>query len=116
MWNGEHFVQLRDPAHPEALGSGEGCLVDQVFGQSWAFQVGLGRILPRAETVKALESLWRYNFTPDVGPFREKMARGRWYAAAGEGGLILCTWPRGGAEDLRAAETASPRSAPPETH
>jgi non-lysosomal glucosylceramidase len=65
-----------------------------VLGQSWAWQVDLGRVLPQKETVSALKSLWRYNFTPDVGPFREANKPGRWYAMPGEAGLLMCTFPR----------------------
>src|SRR5205807_4378139 len=60
------------------------------------WQVGLGRVLPKDKTVSALRALWKYNFAPDVGPWREVYKPGRWYAMPGEAGLIMCTWPRGG--------------------
>ena len=89
-----YFISKPDPKHPEAINSGAGCEIDQVFGQSWAFQVGLPRVLPEVETVTALKSLWRYNFTPDVGPYRQVYKPGRWYAMPGEAGLLMCTFPR----------------------
>ncbi|MDX9975608.1 MAG: GH116 family glycosyl-hydrolase [FCB group bacterium] len=96
LFNGEYFFQKLDPAHADAIGVGDGCHIDQVFGQSWAFQVGLGRLYAEEPTRKALHALWRYNFTPDVGPFKEVYKKGRPYALAGDGGLIMCTWPKGG--------------------
>jgi hypothetical protein len=51
-------------------------------------------VLPEKETLTALRALWRYNFSPDVGPYREVMKPGRWYAMAGEAGLLMCTFPR----------------------
>lgn len=94
LFDGEYFINKVDPAHKDSINSGTGCHIDQVFGQSWAFQVGLGRVLPPAETLASLKSLWRYNFTPDVGPYRQEMKQGRWYAMPGEAGLLMCTFPR----------------------
>ena len=101
LFNGEYYYQIPDKDHVRSVGSHNGCEIDQVFGQSWAFQVGLGRILPEGNVKKALASLWKYNFAPDVGPFRKAHKPGRWYAMAGEAGLIMCTWPQG--EAARAA-------------
>jgi len=100
-WNGEYFVHKPDPAHPEAMKSGNGCEIDQVFGQSWAFQVALGRIMSEKHVKQALQALWRYNFTPDVGPYREVNKSGRWYAMPGEAGLLMCTWPHGDKKDTQ---------------
>lgn len=101
-FDGEYFVQRLDPEHPEANATGTGCAIDQVYGQAYAHQVGLGRILPEPETRAALSALWKYNFAPDVGPYREymrdKIPGGRWFAMPGEAGLLMCTWPKGGHE------------------
>jgi uncharacterized protein (DUF608 family) len=103
LYNGEYFINLPpDPSLKKpngesvatAINSGSGCLIDQVFGQSWAFQVGLDRVLPEKETRSALDSLWRYNFVPDIGVYRATHAPGRWYALSGESGLVMCTFPR----------------------
>jgi non-lysosomal glucosylceramidase len=53
-------------------------------------------LFDRGKQLSALRALWKYNFVPDCGPFREKFKQGRWYAAAGDAGLIMCSWPKGG--------------------
>jgi hypothetical protein len=89
-----YYVNRPDPKHLDAINSGSGCEIDQVFGQSWAFQVGLPRIFPEAETRSALRAIWRYNFSPDVGPYRKAYTAGRWYAMPCEAGLLMCSFPR----------------------
>jgi len=94
LFDGGYFINQVDAKHLDAINSGTGCEIDQVLGQSWAFQVGLPRVLPEKETRRALASLWRYNFTPDVGPYRAAYKAGRWYAMPGEAGLLMCSFPR----------------------
>ncbi len=95
LFNGEYYIQTRDPDHPTALGTYDCCHIDQVMGQWWAHQVGLGRVLNKEHTVSALKALYKYNFTPDVGPWRKAHKEGRWYAMPGDGGLIMTTNPKG---------------------
>ncbi len=101
LYNGEYFIHKPDPKHPGAINTNDGCHIDQLFGQSYAFQLGLDRVVPEQESKAALHSLWKYNFTPDIGPYRKNfkaITSGRWYAMPGEGGLLMCTWPKGGGE------------------
>ena len=106
LWNGEYFIHNPDLSKPDSFIIGNGCHIDQVFGQGWAHQVGLGSILPKDKVKSALLSLWKYNFTPDVGPFRAVNNSGRWYAMPGEGGLIMTTWPKN--DRIRPEGTVSP--------
>jgi uncharacterized protein (DUF608 family) len=100
LFNGEYFIHR--PPDFKHTNTNDGCHIDQLMGQSLAFQVGLPRIAPEKESRSALQALWTYSFTPDIGPYREGMKpvlpSGRWYAMAGEGGLLMCTWPKGGAD------------------
>ena len=99
LFNGEFYIQEEDPAHSSAIGVGQGCYIDQVIGQWWANQIGLGRIYDADHIRKALDSLWNYNFVPEIGGFREAFTKGRFYALSGDAGLIMCSWPKGGLRD-----------------
>jgi hypothetical protein len=100
LFNGEYFIHI--PADDKHTNTNDGCHIDQMLGQSFAFQLALPRILGSRESLAALRSLWTYNFSPDVGVYRAGMKPvipdARWYAMPGEAGLLMCTWPRGGAK------------------
>ncbi len=94
LFNGEYFIQEVDLAkHPKSQYA-DGCLADQLFGQGWAHQVGLGYVYPPEIVRKTLESIWRYNWAPDVGPQNKAHPPERWFADPGEAGLFICTWPK----------------------
>ena len=98
LYNGEYFINKPDETK-RAINSNIGCHIDQVLGQSWAMQTALPRVLPKKETVAALNSLWKYNFAPDAGLYDKlhtTIKGARVYADQGEAGLIMCTWPKGG--------------------
>ena len=99
LHNGEFYEQIEDPAHLDKIGVGKGCYIDQVMGQFWANQVGLGRIQNAAHQKSALRALWKYNFVPEYGSFRKGFPQGRHYASRGDSGLLMCTWPKGGLRD-----------------
>jgi len=106
LFNGEYFIHKADEIKGrEKLGSYNTCHIDQVYGQSWAHQVGLGRILNKEKTISALKALWKYNFTPDVGPYIKERRGWRPYALAGEGGLVMNTNPKNEAKPYGNNET-----------
>jgi hypothetical protein len=94
LWNGEYFIQRVDLKKYPKHQYGKGCLSDQLFGQGWAHLLGLGYIYPADYVEKALQSVWKYNWTPDVGPYNAVHKPERWFARAGEPGLFTCTWPK----------------------
>jgi hypothetical protein len=90
LFNGEWFIQKPDPANLTKLGAYETVHIDQVLGQAWAWQVGLGRVLNEATTRSALRSIWTYNFSRNLDSYDAKAdPKGRPYYGDGEGGLVM---------------------------
>jgi len=116
LFDGEYFIHKPDPNVPNAIRSGSGCHIDQVLGEAWARQVALPRVIPKGETVSALSSLWKYNFATDAGGYaikhREIEQAFRWYAMEGEAGLLMCTWPKGGALEAIPGDRLRPERNP----
>ena len=72
---------------------GKGCLSDGVLGV-WIGEVcGLKNFVDTEKVTSHLKSVYKYNFKSDLSdhsnPQRPSYALGR------EGGLLLCTWPKG---------------------
>ena len=107
LWNEDFGYFIHKPGDPDDQkhGSTNGCHIDQVLGDSWLMNVGIEPSLPKDKIRKSLESLWKYNFTPDVGAFRDVMTNGRYYAAAGDAGLVMCSFPYGKIEPKSGKES-----------
>ncbi len=93
LWNGEYFFQDVDEKEYPKYQYGKGCLSDQLFGQTWASLYRLGDIYPTDAINKALQSIWKFNWTNDVKAQSEAHLPERYYAHSGEPGLFICTWP-----------------------
>jgi len=107
-WNGEYYVQRLDVGSIEEARKwvkkdkwlrgwaecsiGSGCLSDQLLGQWWAHILDLGYLLPQEHIIKALKSIYKYNWRREL---RRHVHSQRVYAFPNEGGLINCTWPKG---------------------
>jgi uncharacterized protein (DUF608 family) len=72
---------------------GKGCLADGVLGAWLAEVCGVGEILDSKKVEKHLLSVFRYNFRKSLINHVNPQRPG--YALGDEGGLLLCTWPKG---------------------
>jgi uncharacterized protein (DUF608 family) len=93
LFNGEYYIQRTDDVDRERYQFGTGVLSDQLFGQTLAHLVGLGHVLPAEHVRSAIHSVYQYNFREHLTGHESTQ---RTFALDDEGGLILCSWPRGG--------------------
>ena len=127
LFNGEYFIQKvqweglrsKDPVSAAKVGIfmnyspeaqelmktegpkyqyGEGCLSDGILGEWLAWAAGLPPVLDGKKIESHVAAVYRHNFRQDVAkhPNPQRPA----YAFNHEAGLLLCTWPRGGALTL----------------
>ncbi len=77
---------------------GNGCLSDGVLGSWLALVCGVGQVLDRTKVASHLKAIHRYNLKKDLSSYANPQRPS--YACGKEGGLLLCTWPKGGALSL----------------
>ncbi|MBR0464288.1 MAG: hypothetical protein IJJ23_07875 [Clostridia bacterium] len=91
-WQGEYYIQRLEDVDKYPYQFGEGCLSDQLLGQTLAFIAGLGELVPHENLVSAAKAIVKYNFaTPD----RRRPCLQRQFIADDETGLLLASWPNG---------------------
>jgi len=73
---------------------GTGCLSDGVLGSWLASVCGVGQVLDRAKVASHLKAIYKYNLKHDLSDYPNPQRPS--YACGKEGGLLLCTWPKGG--------------------
>ncbi len=93
LWNGEYYYQIPEESLRDY---NTGCHADQLLGQWWAHQLDIGYLYPKDRVRVALGSIGRYNFRERFEGFKQQP---RPYVIDEEGGLLMCTWPKGGRPD-----------------
>lgn len=121
LWNGEYFFQdirwkdlkAEDPTTAQSFHSsyseearrlleaegpkyqyGTGCLSDGIIGCWMSLVCGLDEPIDRKMVASHLASVYKYNLKKDLRDHANPQRPG--YAVGDEGGLLLCTWPKGG--------------------
>ncbi len=125
LYNGEYFYQkvqwkglragnptasksLMSSYSPEALELleeegpkyqyGTGCLSDGVLGVWMAAVCGLEAFLDEDKVRSHLSAIYKYNLKKDLSDHANPQRPS--YAVGREGGLLLCSWPKGGRPSL----------------
>ncbi len=91
LWNGEYYIQI--PETPPDRDYDTGCFADQLLGQWWAHMLGLDYLYPAERVRSAMAAIMKHNFRDKFAGFKQDPRR---YIPDDDGGLIICTWPRGG--------------------
>jgi uncharacterized protein (DUF608 family) len=73
---------------------GNGCLSDGVLGAWLAEVCGVGQVLAREKVASHVKAVHKYNLKMDLSDYPNPQRPS--YACGAEGGLLLCTWPKGG--------------------
>ncbi|MDN5214928.1 GH116 family glycosyl-hydrolase [Fulvivirgaceae bacterium BMA12] len=88
LWNGEYFIQI--PGEKRNTDYENGCHADQLLGQWWADQLGLGSMYPDYKIKSATEAVLKYNFKSNLKNHNQGH---RTFALPHEAGMVVTTWP-----------------------
>ena len=92
--NAKRYIEGFNKGEPTYFVS-TGCDAQQLFGQNWAHQLGLGYILPAEKCRTAAQSIFRYCWTPDIATVYDyKKPKDRMLAASGEAAMINGSWQK----------------------
>jgi uncharacterized protein (DUF608 family) len=94
-WNSDYSEEARALLQKEGpkYQYGKGCLSDGMLGIWIAEMCGIKDIVEPAKVSSHLKSVYKYNFKPDLTDHSNPQRPS--YAMGNEGGLLLCTWPKG---------------------
>lgn len=94
-WNVDYSPEAKELLQKEGpkYQYGKGCLSDGVLGAWIARVCGLGNIIDSVKLSSHLKSVYKYNFRTDLSDHSNPQRPS--YALGKEGGLLLCTWPKG---------------------
>jgi non-lysosomal glucosylceramidase len=96
-WTGEYYAQIVDLEEYTEQQFGNGCHIDQLLGQWWAFSLDLGYVLPEEHVRTTISNIYRFNRRE---AFKREEQRPRVYMDERDRGLYICTWPHGGKPEV----------------
>jgi len=99
-WSSEYSDEARELLKMEGpkYQYGTGCLSDGILGAWIAGVCGLDNIIDPEKVTSHLNSVFNYNFRADLTGHSNPQRPS--YALGNEGGLLLCSWPKGGKMSL----------------
>jgi uncharacterized protein (DUF608 family) len=94
-WNSDYSEEAKELLQKEGpkYQYGKGCLSDGALGVWIAEMCGLKNVVDPLKVGSHLKSVFKYNFRSDLSDHSNPQRPS--YALGKEGGLLLCTWPKG---------------------
>ncbi|GAB3655793.1 hypothetical protein GCM10028791_27230 [Echinicola sediminis] len=88
LWNGQYYYQV--PGVKRATDYENGCHSDQLLGQWWADQIGLGSLYSDYRISTATKAVLKNNFKANL---KNHVQKARKFAMEEEPGMVVTTWP-----------------------